>query len=342
MIDQIRQHPFLRNVGLTIGGRIADILAPLTDKQELDNYADKNHQNQPPKVPFQSLTIIQPSLENFIKEDPNNSRELINNLSGRFRVGYSDTIGRRPTMEDQIVILGCFGGESNEDYFAVFDGHGGSTASKYCGQKLHEILHSQLTEKVITSEDLYHQIPSIMKESFISCNHSLKPLGCQETGTTAVVAYSKGNNLWIANTGDSRAVLCKNGSAIRVTTDHKPTLESERNRILELKGYVIFGRVNGVLAVSRALGDFYFNPHVTCEPDVFGPFDVYSGDYQFLILACDGLWDVVDDSKAIQIVLEAKSPEEGAKQLVTTALQCLSGDNISVIVIFFPNYKLNE
>jgi len=58
-------------------------------------------------------------------------------------------------------------------------------------------------------------------------------------------------------------------------------------------------------------------------------------------LACDGLWDVVDDSAAVEIVLDSKTPEEAAKRLVTTALQYLSGDNISVIVIFFPNYKLN-
>jgi len=278
-----------------------------------------------------------------VKEGENESKGVILNIPKRFKVGYCDTIGRRPTMEDQIVIMGCLGGESNEDYFAVFDGHGGSTASKYSGQQLHEILHSLLQENVLNPEELTNQMPTFLKESFLRCNQGLKPLGCQETGTTAVVAYCRGNQLWVANAGDSRAVLCKNGTAVRVTTDHKPTLESERNRILQLKGYVIFGRVNGVLAVSRALGDFYFHPHVTCEPEVFGPFDVYDGDYQFLILACDGLWDVVDDSKAIQIVLDSKTPEEGAQRLVTTALQSLSGDNISVIVIFFPNFiKLND
>jgi len=246
-------------------------------------------------------------------------------------------------MEDQIVIYGCFGGESNEDYFAVFDGHGGIAASKYSGQQLHQILHGILHETVLNPEEITNQMPAMLRESFLRCNQGLKSLGgCQETGTTAVVSYSRGNQLWIANAGDSRAVLSKNGTAIRVTTDHKPTLESERNRILQLKGYVIFGRVNGVLAVSRALGDFYFHPHVTCEPEIFGPFDVYGDENQFLILACDGLWDVVDDQKAVQIVLESKTPEEGAKRLVTTALHSYSTDNVSVVVIFFPNFKLNE
>jgi len=330
---------------LSLGGRIADFLLPLTDKQELDNFAENKDtelkspppsQGPPPQNTLSNLGLnnnVQIIAE--VKEDS----EMIHNISKRFRIGYCDTIGRRPTMEDQIVILGSFGGESNEDYFAVFDGHGGSTASKYSGQQLHQILQTVIHERALSPEEIPLQMPVLLKESFSRCNQGLKSLGvCQETGTTAVVAYSRGNHLWVANAGDSRAVLAKSGSAIRVTTDHKPTLESERTRILQLKGYVIFGRVNGVLAVSRALGDFYFHPHVTCEPEIFGPFDVYNDENQFLILACDGLWDVVDDDKAVQIVLEAKTPEEGAKRLVTTALQNMSMDNISVVVIFFPSF----
>jgi serine/threonine protein phosphatase PrpC len=338
--------PFLRTVGLSLGGRIADLLLPMTDKCELDNFVDEGSEMVAPTNTTQSNNAPPKPKEEkksnpVILEDINN--DSIKCLSKRFRVGSCDTIGRRPTMEDQIVIFGCFGGESTEDYFAVFDGHGGTAASKYSGQQLHEILRSILQEKALNQEEIVSQMPLIFKESFIRCNQGLKSLGvCQETGTTAVVAFSKGNLLWIANVGDSRAVISKNGVAVRVTTDHKPTLESERNRILDLKGYVIFGRVNGVLAVSRALGDFYFHPHVSCEPEVFGPFDVYNDEYQFLILACDGLWDVVDDSTAVDIVKGSKTPEEGAKRLVKSALNAQSTDNISVVVIFFPNFRLNE
>jgi len=335
----------LRNVGLSLGGRIADILLPLTDKQELDNIADKELDPLAPS-PVVVKTMPQVGPQNLMVQPPISVSKETNELiqaSKRFRVGYCDTIGRRPTMEDQIVILGSMGGESNEDYFAVFDGHGGSAASKYSGHHLHQILNKISHENPLNSEEISHKMPSLLKESFHRCNAGLKSLGvCQETGSTAVVAYCRGSNLWVANAGDSRAVISKNGKAIRVTTDHKPTLDSERDRILNLKGYVIFGRVNGVLAVSRALGDFYFHPHVTCDPEIFGPYDVYNDEYQFMILACDGLWDVVDDNKAVQIILESKDPEEGAKKLVTTALQLLSTDNISVVVVFFPNYRVKE
>jgi len=345
----------LQRIGTTVGptwqGRIADIFSQLTDKHELDNFAGEEEDlplktvtETPETVTITPVHHRRPSSDHqkpLILEET--LSDIIKSPSKRFRVGFCDTIGRRPTMEDQIVVMGSFGGESNEVYFAVFDGHGGIAASKHSGQQLHKILETLLNERVSNQEDLITQMPTLFKESFQRCNQELKSLGvCQETGSTAVVAYSRGNLLWVANAGDSRAVLSKNGIAVRVTTDHKPTLEAERTRILQLKGYVIFGRVNGVLAVSRALGDFYFHPHVTCEPEVFGPFDVYNDDYQFLILACDGLWDVVDDHKAVQIVMESRTPEEGAKRLVTTALQSLSTDNISVVVIFFPNFKLNE
>jgi len=96
--------------------------------------------------------------------------------------------------------------------------------------------------------------------------------------------------------------------------------------------------VNGVLAVSRALGDFTFNPHVTCEPDIFGPYDVEDRANEFIILACDGVWDVIDDNRAVQIILDSESPDEGAQKLVCAALNARSADNVSVVVIYFPHY----
>uniref|UniRef100_A0A6B2LB93 PPM-type phosphatase domain-containing protein n=1 Tax=Arcella intermedia TaxID=1963864 RepID=A0A6B2LB93_9EUKA len=252
-----------------------------------------------------------------------------------FRVGKDDTIGHRPTMEDQTVVYCSEDGEFH--FFAIFDGHGGSSASVFCAEKLRSIIQSKLKGGSPPGP-----VESIIKESFQECNDALKETNsCSETGTTAVVAVVLGDQMWIANSGDSRAVLSKAEQAMRVTTDHKPTLEAERKRIEALKGFVFFGRVNGVLAVSRALGDFNFHPHVTCEPDVFGPFNVKDQENQFLILACDGLWDVVDDKHAVGIVQSCGSVQEGARKLVSTALDARSTDNISVAVVFFPNYAPN-
>jgi len=157
-------------------------------------------------------------------------------------------------------------------------------------------------------------------------------------GTTAVVAYFNHHHhqLFIANVGDSRAVLALHGKALRVTTDHKPELEAERERIEKVGGFVKNGAITGSLAVSRALGDFSYKPFITCDPDVFGPFSFMEEEYQFLILACDGLWDVVSDQEAVDIVITSKNPEEAAVKLRDKALNLKSKDNVSVLVIFFP------
>jgi serine/threonine protein phosphatase PrpC len=101
-------------------------------------------------------------------------------------------------------------------------------------------------------------------------------------------------------------------------------------------------RVQGRLGVTRSLGDFSLNPYVTHEPEIFGPFK-FSNEpetkYDILILACDGLWDVVSDSKAVKIALGCSTAQEAAKKLKDKAYNLRSRDNISVLVVFFPGYS---
>ena len=101
--------------------------------------------------------------------------------------------------------------------------------------------------------------------------------------------------LYVANAGDTRAVLCKNGAAERLSKDHKATEPSEIQRVNEAGGAIIDKRVAGGLAVSRALGDHAYKTFgVTAEPYVvryvLRPFDKY------LIIASDGVWDVITDT----------------------------------------------
>jgi serine/threonine protein phosphatase PrpC len=175
------------------------------------------------------------------------------------------------------------------------------------------------------------------KSSFELLNEDMQKLKLSG-GSTAVVAYFKGPELFLANVGDSRAVLCQNdGKALRVTTDHKPDLPAERERIEKSGGWIKNGAITGTLAVSRALGDFSYKPFISCEPDVFGPFR-FLEESLFLILACDGLWDVVTDEEAVEMVLNSKNPEDAAVKLRDRAVKAHSKDNISVLVIFFPQF----
>lgn len=257
--------------------------------------------------------------------------DRVKGVSSRLAVGYSETIGGRRTMEDKLVIYGSFRNRSNEDYFAVFDGHNGESAAAFCANHMHNIL----AEVFVQNFD----IVNCFKETFLISNKCLKT-AITQGGTTAVVALFKGEELYIANSGDSRAVLCKNNKAKKVTVDHKPTLPEEKERIERAGGYVDHkGTVTGSLAVSRSLGDFGYHPYVTCDPDIFGPYLVFDESYQLLILACDGLWDVVTNEDAVAVALAAPNPAEAAKKLRELATEKDSKDNISVIVIFFPHFK---
>jgi serine/threonine protein phosphatase PrpC len=166
-------------------------------------------------------------------------------------------------------------------------------------------------------------------------------------------AQLKGGTLYVANAGDSRAVLCRAGGAARdMSIDHKPTLETEKARILAAGGFVAEGRVKGSLALSRAIGDMEFKQAaglpaeqqmVTALPEVQTE-RLVSGD-EFLIIACDGIWDVMTSQQAVDFcrqrlaggaapaaVCEALCDACCARDTRGSGLGC---DNMSVVLVVF-------
>jgi len=137
--------------------------------------------------------------------------------------------------------------------------------------------------------------------------------------------------LYIANAGDARGVLCRKGRALRLTYDHKGTDKQEAKRITDSGGFVMSGRVNGVLAVTRSLGDSSMKEFVVGAP--YTTETVLSEDDEMLILACDGIWDVLDDQAACELVRAIGDPQEAAKTLVQEATHRYTNDNITVMVI---------
>ncbi|KAK4926522.1 mgpp2cl-1, protein phosphatase 2C-like protein 1 [Elasticomyces elasticus] len=129
--------------------------------------------------------------------------------------------------------------------------------------------------------------------------------------------------LYTANVGDARIVLCRNGKALRLSYDHKGMDENEGRRISKAGGLILNNRVNGVLAVTRALGDSYLKDLVTGHP--YTTETVVQPDQdEFLILACDGLWDVCSDQEAVELVRNVQSPQDASRILVDHALQTFS------------------
>lgn len=184
-----------------------------------------------------------------------------------------------------------------------------------------------------------------------------------QNGSTATTALIIGQRLYCANVGDSRTILCRNFQAVALSRDHKPTVEEEAKRIKDAGGFVISGRVMGELAVSRAFGDAEFKrgiqaiieeeggklptgqdgeeknwdqPLVIAEPEVTAT--TITEDDQFLLLACDGLFDVYSSEDVVRIVkenLEAHGdPQRTCQELTRGAIfDRNSRDNVSVILI---------
>ena len=186
-------------------------------------------------------------------------------------------------------------------------------------------------------------------------------------GCTCCVALISKTEIYVANAGDSRCVLSKNGIAINMSEDHKPDLESERKRIEKAGGYVEDNRVNGVLNLSRSLGDLEYKQNkkfkqeeqmITAFPEI--KVEKISNESDFLIIACDGIWDCMTSQRAVDYVSErlskptfgtagGKQPvklskliEEMLDSIIANDIDEKGGlgcDNMTCIVVYFNKPK---
>ncbi|KAM3360802.1 protein phosphatase 2C 50 isoform X2 [Capsicum galapagoense] len=298
--------------------------------------------------------------------------------------------GKRPEMEDTAIALPRFlripsqmltdspvshalSQTLTAHLFGVYDGHGGSQVASYC----HERLHMALAHEIDIVKEVSHNVSVNWKEqwskAFLNCfcrvddevggfcsetdgiEPDLSAIAPESVGSTAVVALVSPTHIIVANCGDSRAVLCRGKLPMPLSIDHKPNREDECSRIEELGGKVINWdgyRVSGVLAVSRSIGDRYLRPYVIPDPEMM--FVPRAKEDDCLILASDGLWDVLTNEEACdvarrRILLWHKknggtftnergenvdpAAQDAAEYLTRLALQRGSRDNISVIVV---------
>lgn len=273
------------------------------------------------------------------------SMHLTPQLGKRFQVGWAEMLGRRPTMEDHFLWQGALDHDTHMDLFAVFDGHAAREAAKFCAEQLPAVLVAQLAEehiksskpKSLNSDVLFTKVFKTVNAALEKHLASLRDSSVKHCGTTAVVVLIIGDVMQIANVGDSRAVL---NSGERCTIDDKPRSEVDRIRAT-LGGFVTgdgAGRINEVLAVSRSLGDFYMHPWVICDPHVYTK--TLTKEDKYIILACDGVWDEIEDADAISIVdpiVQEGDLSRAASTLRDMAYSAGSDDNISVMIIKLSN-----
>lgn len=263
--------------------------------------------------------------------------------------------GRRPRMEDRFCIL------SNEQHdlhlYGVFDGHGGEVASEYAEQHLFSSLMPKLVEAVQrqrqqsgasgggTVPQLLSEFSQLLTDEILQLDTDLLAIlkGRHDlSGSTLLVALVHDHHLLVANVGDSRGVLAdRRGQALPLSFDHKPQQLKEHKRIREAGGFITFNgvwRVAGVLATSRALGDYPLKERrlLVAQPDVL-TFDLSGGNgggAACAVLASDGLWDALSNEQAASLALQyLDEPLYGARELVVRAFNAGSLDNITALII---------
>ncbi len=268
--------------------------------------------------------------------------------SGQSFSGVASAQGRRAVMEDTHIMadLQIEGAENGAQLFGVFDGHAGAGASAFVKDNVAFYLQREVqayrellrpgVESRLTDEVIWNAL----KQCFIRLSEDYEG----EDGTTAVIAFIVDRKVWIANVGDSRAIFVKeDGETIQASEDAKPDIERYRRKIESHKGCVIkmlsgISRVNGFLAVARAVGDHEVtgviaNPKITCYA-----LEDFVGGY--VVLACDGLYDVATTNEVgyavDRLTAQGFSPDEIAQRLVSAAIGNGSKDNVTTLVVKLP------
>eukprot|EP01059_Diplonema_ambulator_P035472 TRINITY_DN8352_c1_g1_i1.p1 TRINITY_DN8352_c1_g1~~TRINITY_DN8352_c1_g1_i1.p1 ORF type:complete len:455 (+),score=101.71 TRINITY_DN8352_c1_g1_i1:76-1440(+) len=241
----------------------------------------------------------------------------------------------------------------DKDYIVtcVLDGHGGARVAKFVEQCLRESVPKML-KAVREGGDLKERLETLFEEVDAMVEEGVKPDFSGAMGTTMNLLVIGKDGYTVANAGDSRTILCTDGGVVRLSEDHKPTSEQEQARVEKAGGRVSEGRVEGILAVSRALGDFDFKQAgslppseqaVTAFPDV-ETHPRSPGD-RFILQACDGIFDCFTDEELRSLVTEKLEKNIPPGEIVTALCDaCLSPtitdsgigtDNMSVHLIVF-------
>jgi protein phosphatase 1L len=238
-------------------------------------------------------------------------------------------------MEDTFQARNALDGDSSKAFFGVFDGHGGDRVSAYIADTILKLLAKQPINEFPTRSlvNVYKKLD----EGWLSqaVEHGW------DDGSTAVSALIVNGNIYVANVGDSRCVLSQNGKAVAMSVDHKPNREDEKIRIQSLGGRIIYygtWRVEGILALTRAIGDKKLKRFITSVPEI--KCRRIRKDDHYLIMASDGVWDVLTNQNAVDVVNQSENVKAAAKNLTSYAYNKGSSDNITSLVIDLrPYYK---
>lgn len=290
-------------------------------------------------------------------DTPNDLEPALFQFIPSIRSGSFADIGPRRDMEDEHIRIdnlsahfgSMFNFPSPSAFFGIFDGHGGPDAAAYIKRHAIKLFFEDVEFPQASEADNFFidSVENSVRKAFLLADFALADdyTISASSGTTALAALIFGRLLLVANAGDCRAVLCRKGEAVDMSQDHRPIHAAERKRVEECGGYIDDGYLNGMLSVSRALGDWDIKlPRGSPSPLIADPEFrqvVLKEDDEFLIIGCDGIWDVMSSQHAVNIVRRElrrhDDPERSARELVMEALSLNTFDNLTVIVICFSS-----
>ncbi|KAL8142663.1 hypothetical protein V2J09_015695 [Rumex salicifolius] len=271
------------------------------------------------------------------------------------RSGSFADMGPRKSMEDEHIRIDDLSMELGAPFecpkpsafYGIFDGHGGPEAAAYMKKNVMRLLFSDADFPQASQVDkiFLDELESSLRKAYLLSDLALAD-DCTistSSGTTALTALILGRLLMVANAGDCRAVLCRKGEAIDMSRDHKPVCPIERRRVEETGGYIDNGYLNGVLSLTRALGDWDVKlPKGSASPLISEPElrqILLTEEDEFLVIGCDGIWDVMTSQYAVNIVRRGlrrhNDPERCARDVAMAALRLDTFDNLTVIVVCF-------
>lgn len=264
--------------------------------------------------------------------------------------------------QDRGIEVCPFGGSEEKVVFGVFDGHGA------LGHEVSQYISTEVTKHMLAQKNLDTEPEKALTKAFLDVNNAIQKetnIDCSFSGTTGILVYINGKNLYSANAGDSRAVLAKKlpggkYKAVALSSDQKPDRPDEKKRIQDCKGrveackgpkgedigparvWLMHQEVPG-LAMTRSFGDLVAaSVGVTAKPEVWDR--VMDESDSFMILASDGVWEFIESQTAVDMVgalrEQGKEPEEVCKALVEESTKRWQAeeevvDDITCIVVYF-------
>jgi len=265
--------------------------------------------------------------------------------SNGYSIGVCSQQGKRPYQEDEYSIRPFLNASKpgsdlpETHFFGLFDGHAGGKCSQH--------MATNLANTLLDDESFVTNLPQAIKRTYYTANEQFLKIAEKlklHDGSTGICAIIRDNKILVANAGDCRCLLISNGRPIQLSNDHKPTSPDEQKRINALGGQVVYcmgvARVNRVLAVSRAFGNRTLRTVIRPDAELMQR-ELADGD-DFLVIASDGLWDVLKNKDVSDVCyspfLQRKS-QAIADELVQLAMNKGSMDNVTCIVVNLTDYR---